>query len=485
MRTMPKTAANGDRTAVALLAAIVAVAAVLRVWSAAGELWVDEVWSLYNIGLARAAPSPGNWLALFFHTNTHPLTTLSMIVIGPEASAFAYRAPSVVSGIATVALGGVIGWRRSRTEGLIAAAMLAVSYPMVHYAGEARGYAPMLLAALAAYWLLERHLQAPSPGKAAAFIAVSMLGLAAHLTFLAVLGGLGIWAAAVLFRRENLIVRTLAKLTILFGVQAIAITAYGAVAWNNMGGVIHLWPLPVAASVNAMIGLTFGAEPAAAASLMPGLVLALTLTLWWVYRQGDGAWVFLAFLAIAYPLGFALADPSLGTVPRYFLASGLFALIVAARALAGLIAANRWTAAAAALLLATFAIGNGLMLEKFFNGGRGNYSGLLQTIAGTAGDRPARVSGYRQLRVGEVLRYYARKQGLSDAIAFVSIAEDERDPAPWFIDGGISDGFTARAPEPVITRPDGQGGAAPYRLLAVFPHWGLSGDTLAVYRRDR
>ena len=51
--------------------------------------------------------------------------------------------------------------------------------------------------------MLERHLEAPSPGKAVGFIAASLFGMAAHLMFLIALGALGVWAIAVLFRRPG------------------------------------------------------------------------------------------------------------------------------------------------------------------------------------------------------------------------------------------------------------------------------------------
>ena len=82
---------------------------------------------------------------------------------GPDATAFAYRLPSIISGIGMVVLAAIIGRRRNPREGLIGAALVAVSYPMVNYAAEARGYAPMLLAALAAYALLERWLEDERP----------------------------------------------------------------------------------------------------------------------------------------------------------------------------------------------------------------------------------------------------------------------------------------------------------------------------------
>ena len=51
--------------------------------------------------------------------------------------------------------------------------------------------------------MLERHLEAPSPGKAVGFIAAFLFGMAAHLRFLIALGALGVWAIAVLFRRPG------------------------------------------------------------------------------------------------------------------------------------------------------------------------------------------------------------------------------------------------------------------------------------------
>ena len=104
--------------------------------------------------------------------------------------------------------------------------------------------------------MLERHLEAPSPGKAVGFIAASLFGMAAHLMFLIALGALGVWAIAVLFRCPAVpVVRTLAHLTVLFGVQVIAATLYGAVAWNNLvigGGAF----IPASESVDISNGLT-------------------------------------------------------------------------------------------------------------------------------------------------------------------------------------------------------------------------------------
>ena len=469
--------ATGNRPALILLGLILMAGAGLRLWAAVGDLWIDEIWSLDNIALARASARPGDWLALFFHDNTHALNTAYLAIvdalIGPDGPPFAYRAFSLATGFASVCVTAAIGWRRGPLEGLLAAALVGFSYPMIHYAGEARGYAPMLLAGLAAYGILERHLDTPTPRRAAAFIAVSLLGLAAHLTFAVVLGGLGLWAAVVLFQRPGPPVHTIARLCILFGPQIIAVTFYGAIAVNNLvfgGGAM----VPAIDALGDMAELTFGANPDGRGSVTLAIAVGIGCVVWWLRRRGETEWTFFAFVVVAYPLGVVLIDPATGLAPRYFLASALFALITAARGLAVLLEGGRWARAAAGGLLAMVLIGNALLLGKFFTAGRGHYADAVAFIA-KAGTPPVRFAGYHPFSIEKVTAYHANRTGLTGAIRFVAAVEDTREPAELFIDGHFN------GPPPQISRAVG-GGLKRYRLRAVFPHWGLSGNTWGVYR---
>jgi hypothetical protein len=290
--------------------------------------------------MARASAKSGDWLALFFHDNTHALNTLYMALLGPDASALAYRGFSILCGTASVAVAAAIGWRRGLLEGLIAAALVGFSYPMIHYAGEARGYAPMMLARLAAYSILERYFDAPTLRRAVAFIAVTLLGLAAHMTFAVVLGGLGLWAMVVLLQRPGPPVSALARLCILFGLQAIALTFYGAIAMNNLvigGGAL----VPAIGALGDMVELTFGADPVWRGSVTLTIAVGIGGVIWWLRGQGQTEWTLFAFVVLAYPLGVVLIDPSPGMAPRYFIASALFALIAAAGGLGLLMGGGR------------------------------------------------------------------------------------------------------------------------------------------------
>lgn len=476
--------ATGNRPALILLGLILTAAAALRLWAAGGDLWIDEIWSLDNIAMARASADAGDWLALFFHDNTHALNTAYLAIvdalIGPDGPPFAYRAFSFASGLASVCVAAAIGWRRGPLEGLLAAALVGFSYPMIHYAGEARGYAPMLLAGLAAYGILERHLDAPTPCRWAVFVTVSLLGLAAHLTFAVVLGGLGLWAATVLFRRPEPPVRAIARLCILFGPQIIVLTVFGAIALNNLvigGGAM----VPALDALGDMAELTFGADPGQRGSVTLAIALGVSCVVWWLRRRGEAEWPFFTFVVIAYPLGVVLIDPADGLAPRYFLASALFALIAAARGLAALLAGNRWVRATVGGLLAMMLIGNALLLDKFFAAGRGHYADAVAFMAKTAKDPaapPVRFAGYHPFSIEKVTAYHARRAGLDKVIRFAAADEDARDPAGLFIDGHFNG-----PPPPEISRAVG-GGLRHYRLKAVFPHWGLSGDTWGIYQRS-
>lgn len=489
-----------------MLGGILLVAGLLRVWAAQGDLWLDEVWSLNQLALARTLSHITEWLGLFFHDNTHPLNTLYMAIVedtlGPDAPSMAHRGLAILTGVGAVAMAAAIGWRRSVLEGLVAAAMVALSYPMVHYAGEARGYAPMLFAVLAAFYLMETFLENPTPGRAAGFAAVSLLGLTSHLIFVVVQAGLGLWAMTVLFQRLRSVVPTLARLSILFGVQIVYLTSYGVIALNNMvfGGRAAL---PISDSIGLAAELSFGFDPIIRGSLAPAIGLVLAGAVWWFYRQGDRVWIFYFFTVFVYPLGFLIIDPTLGTVPRYFIANALLALMAAAHLFSEMLAAKGWVRFIAIMALTSFFIGNALLLDKFYSIGRGNPAGGLKAIAkaqeDSPGGGPARVAGYHQFSVGMMVDFFARSLDLENAIRFVDTGENAKNPAEWYIAGHffiapnnkvesplewfIKANFTIRPSSPEVVTLTGPSGVMRYELFGVYPHWGLSGDTWAVYRR--
>lgn len=463
----------------------------LRLASASGGLWLDEIWSLDYVALARTLPEWRDRAGIIFHDNTHLLNTIYLFLVGPDASPMTYRGLSVAAGVATVALAWALGRRNGAVEGLAAALLMAVSYPLVHYGGEARGYAPMLAAALGAFLAAELWLEKPSPGRTVAFIVVSLLGIMAHLTFFVVQGAIGLRLAIALLGRNKSFVSTAARLTVLFGVQIVYLTAFAAIAVDSLviGGLIDA---PLAENLAVILLLSFGIdafEPPLAMIPM-GLALALipasALVLEAVRgRAGGGAWIVPGVVVFVFPLLFMAIFPESKTAPRYFLVCLPFALLLCARLIAWGAERGRRGQAVALVALILFTFGNGHLLAKFFAVGRGDYAAAVRTMA-AASPRQTRVAGYHAFRIPTVLAYHARVSGLDGKVRFAPAEEDQTNPAQWYILGNFREHRPAPPPATQLSRSVGPSPPAIYDLQDVFPQWGLSGESWAVYRlRDK
>ena len=70
---------------------------------------------------------------------------------------------------------------------------------------------------------------------------------------------------------------------------------------------------------------------------------------------------------------------------------------------------------------------------------------------------------------------------LSDQLTFVPTKEEAPNPADWFINGYLY----GKAPASTLQRDIEGTGNHTYHLVDVYPQWGLSGDTWALYRLNR
>ena len=137
------------------LAAIVALGLALRIVSARGGLWIDEAWSAVLVD--RAATPLGVFVTIN-HDNNHYLNSLWMLALGFGADPLALRSLSIATGTLTILVAAAIGARRSTRHALVTALLFAISPILVNYGSEARGYAPMLLAATVAILVVARAI---------------------------------------------------------------------------------------------------------------------------------------------------------------------------------------------------------------------------------------------------------------------------------------------------------------------------------------
>ncbi len=169
------------RGEVLCLLAILALAAALRVPGIDTDLWLDEVMLLTD-GVRLPLP---RLLSEFSSETVHVLyalaAKLSLGVLGESAAA--PRLPAAILGVLSIWAVWWLGrtWMSPR-EGLLAAALTAVSFSHVWFSQNARGYTGLLLATLLSTGL---YLRARHGGGNLAWMANTvtiLLGMWIHLT---------------------------------------------------------------------------------------------------------------------------------------------------------------------------------------------------------------------------------------------------------------------------------------------------------------
>ncbi|MBI3565482.1 MAG: hypothetical protein HY079_09830 [Elusimicrobia bacterium] len=448
------------------LAAVLLAAALLRLPALRTELWLDEVWSLE---LARGAGSLRAVLFGIHHDNSTLLNTLWLWLVGPSASPALLRAASCAAGLLTVAV--LAGDREDPARGRLTAALAAVSVPMVLYATEARGYAAMALVAV----LCRRLLLEPGPpsrARAAAFAAVAALGLFAHPLSVCALAALAAWAAARAPARERL--RTLA---VLFGPAAALYAAYmllqdgptvfGAGAFNPYFPTLYR---ALASWSGAPTSGPWAAAGGAAAAALAGAELVR------LARARDPEAVFFIVLFAANALCVA-AFPF--RYERHFFLSAPFALVLGARTLARMLRSGLPARAAAAALLALFVGGSAARLRELAAAGRGHYREALARMARDSDGPVVTVASDHDFRHRKMVEFYARAAAPAKAVRYVP-GDGWKGAAPeWYLRHSYeTDPRTA----PVALA---FAGGERFRLAGFFPYSGLSGWSLALYRRER
>src|SRR5580658_9020230 len=177
---------------IAAAIALLVVAAVVRIWAAQNDLWLDEIWS---IDLAGQVSSPWQLFYTIHSDNNHYLNALWIYFCGFEGDWPGYRIPSIVAGIGSVAVAGLIGLGRSRMNAIVAMLLIGFSYVLVLYSSEARGYSTLIFFSFLCYYFLDCHLQERRRWMAVLFSFSACLGLLSHLEFLTFFFSSFLWAA--------------------------------------------------------------------------------------------------------------------------------------------------------------------------------------------------------------------------------------------------------------------------------------------------
>lgn len=477
----PDRAARGQGpTFWVIVAVILAIGCALRIVSALGDLSIDEVWSLYILDWFAQSRDDAAIMVLAGHDNTHPVNTIYMALVrgiwGAEPAAIVYRALSVVAGSLAVVLAAGLAMQRSGVETVFAALLVAMSYPLIHYSGEARGYALMLTMALGALWALERWLDTGSASARFWFVFCATVGVLSHLMFVLALAALGLMALASgrvgldgrrvplgqlvsFFLAPGIVATAYLLYFLMFGIYGSseptdAVESAGTLAGYMIGVGTLFWNTPI---LSIFVVLTVLAVAVVAASRSPRLVFDIAII-------------------FVIPLVLIVADLVRYPQPRYFLLAALFALLAIARLLAWLADGGVVKRVLVSLLVVGYVAGQVMLLRNFFDDGRGAYSAAIaQMMAVPASEYPVMVGGNQDYRLAMMTRYFAAKAGHGEDLIYIN--DDSTMPLTWFVqENRFQHGNFPMAQW--IERPDGR---VAYELVWTTRPWGLSGQTWALY----
>lgn len=456
--------------AILLVFLIAAAGLALRVAAAQGDLWLDEIWSFT---LLRSVTSVDQIFWRISHDNNHFANSVYLYLVGEDAPAVLQRALSIALGTAAIFAAAALAARRGRSAAIATALLFALSYPMVHYGSEARGYAGLVLFTLLAVAALERELE----GRRTQWLLAGAIafGFMFHLTMAATVAVLATWAGWTFWRHDRSLAAVNRQIGTLFTPAFIAMlplaaclvagaTLYGL----KVGGVAPFSLEDFAAGLGGLIRYLYGVPaeiwPWAAIAAAVGAVLAAAR----IFPDARSSLYVIGIVGLP-ALMLAARLPNLQH-PRYFLVSGALLLLWSGEMIGRGIDAGGLRRAVAALALIAVAAGSAGSLDKFYERGRGSYSALVERMTR---DGEATYMTNHDLRTGMTVDFFARKAGRKATL----VPEDQwcSGRPGWLVLDG-----RPNAPDRLRPVPDC---AMSFERVGVSARWGMSGISWAIYRR--
>lgn len=444
------------------IAAISLLGLGLRVLAARGDLWLDEAWSAT---FAEEVVTPLGVIWQINHDNNHILNTLWLQWLGPEASPILQRALAIVTGSVAIPLAAVFCWRRSATAGLIAALFFAVSPILVTYGSEARGYAPMLAAALASLVIIDAWLERNAAPSRISLSILALLGALAQVLMIAPLLALTAWAGITLWRRNGFrhalfsVIQSLgpALLCAALVISVMALAAYHAPNGFTIGAYTPFSRSAWLGGIGEATRWTLAFPRSAPFAAAIGLIT--TSGLLWLRRHDPRA-PFYGLLILALPLGYFALRVGNVAIARYYLPAAVCLLLIAADALGSTRGRLRWIAI---LVVLMFTIG-AISLDA-------------RQIRDRRADPGAAIAAMRQVAPGGATMILPDKRMMP---VFKLAARSAQYP--------LSVVGTRCTPAPFLLLDEGQPASlrlccGAYRLIAERNKHGLSGTSWRLYRR--
>jgi hypothetical protein len=413
-----------------VLGLLLIIAAAIRIYGARNDLWLDEIWSL---NLVAKISSPLQVFTKIHYDNNNYLNSLWIYFCGPRGNWPGYRLPSIVAGVGSVMLAGLIGRRRNALAACFAMFLMAFSYAQILYSSEARGYAAAVFFSLLSYYALETYLEKPRWQSALLFSISSILGFASHLIFLNFFAAAFLWSGYRLLKSGLGLERAFKAMLACHAAPAAFVTAlyFVDIRHQAFGGGTENGPGVYADSLAWTLGAPPGAVSMIAAALVTVALFVAGIRI--LRREKSDAWIFFAGVIAAVPILLMIVRHSDVVYLRYFIIGMAFSLILFSFVLAALCQRGLQGRIICALLLAAYFALNGWHTLSLFKYGRGHSDEALRYLAEHTKGPVVTIGGDHDFRIATVLQFYATDAMGNKTVNYYPMNHWPRGGPEWFI----------------------------------------------------
>jgi len=410
---------------------VVLASVIIRLPGMFGDLWLDEIWTLRDLGKFDSA------VEIFtkeHYDNNHYLNSLILYLLGSRDRWIIYRIHSLVAGAGAVVLAWLIGRRYGKAEAVFSSLLVGGAYSMIHFSSEARGYALVVFFGFASFIVVRRFVQSKSWAGAGLFWACVVFGFTSHLTFVHIFVAAGVWLAVELFRTSKNKVETAVRFAQVFLVPILFVSLFFVMTVSKInygGGPDQTLFEVIAEPLSHLVGGPSEGPIAAGVCMISGGLFVVGILR--LRSRGFGEWLFFAVVVVVSPVLVAAIVRPEYLPGRYFLVSVAFGLVVLGIELAGLWRGGRVCRIIAVVLTMLFFAGNGWHLAGFYRLGRGSYFEALRFIVEqTAKDEITIVSDH-DFRNKMLIDFYEKYLPADKRIVYLSKQDYDEHGADWAI----------------------------------------------------
>jgi hypothetical protein len=349
-------------------------------------------------------------LTKIHHDNNDYLNSLWLYLCGVHGNWPGYRIPSIVAGVGTVVLAGMIGRRRNERVAFFAMVLVAFSYVQILYSSEARGYAMVVFFSFLSFYALEKFLEKQQWQTALLLSGSSILGFASHLIFLNFFCAGILWSGWRLIRAGLGFRQTIKAMLACHGAPAVFLVALYFIDIRQMavgGGTKSSLPGTYAESLAWALG-----GPPGYVLMASTLVLAVVVCLaglWIARSEKSGSWPFFIGVMVVFPILFAVVRHSDAIYVRHFIIGTSFFLMLFSYVLATLYQEGVGGRIICVLLMAGYLGLNGWHTMSLFKYGRGHYGEAARYLAEHTKGPVVSIGSDHDFRVPPVLQFHARE----------------------------------------------------------------------------